>query len=182
MCLHAFTEWTDNLHSNFPRSCVCSSAHLFSILNLAATRTFFNGISASTREHHYPFSKQWISSYNILLRKMFGNHVVFIFIIVIFFSGINNSTGHWTLCNIPFVIAFMLSSEERGILNQGESDTKISPLFLNNSSFSAVRCMVTWAIFGMSNNFCRQKQNKRNQTQDCAVWGEGHFTLEFYPH
>lgn len=115
--------------------------------------------------------------------KMFGNHVVLsIFIIVLFFfSGISNGTGHWKLCNIPFVIALMLSSEERGILNQRESDAKIYPLFLNTSRFSAVRCMVTWAIFGMSNNFCRQKQNKRNQTQDYAVWGDGHFTLEFYP-
>lgn len=144
---------------------------------------FFYGISTSTRgEHHDSFSKQWISSYNILLRKMFGNHIVlFIFITVLFFSGINNSTGHWKLCNISFIIALTLSSEERGILNQRESDAKISPLFLNTSRFSAMRCMLTWAIFGMSNNFCRQKQNKRNQTQDCSVWGGGHFTLDFYP-
>lgn len=141
---------------SFPRSCVCSSIHLFSILNLALTRTFFYSTSAPSRgQHHYSFSKQWISSYNTLLRKNIWKScgIIYFYYCFIFFSGISNGTGHWKLCNIPFVIALMLSSEERGILNQIESDAKIYPLFLNTSRFSAVRCMVTWALFGMSNNF-----------------------------
>lgn len=124
MCLHAFREWTDNLHYHFPQI-LCLLLHPFSILNLAPTRTFLYGISASTREHHYLFPKQWISSYNVLMRKKVWKScgVIYFYYCFFFLSGING-IGHWKFCNIPIVIALMLSSEGRGILNQRESDAK----------------------------------------------------------
>lgn len=75
----------------------------------------------------------------------------------------------------------MLSSEERGILNQEESGAKISPVFLCNSSrLSVVRCTATfqdifWNEYQLGLD---QKENKRTKSRTVLSSGmTGHFTL-----
>lgn len=165
----------------FPRSCVCSSIRspywtwlpqepfcMASLLPQENTTTYFQN-----------------NGYLLIMSlwgKRFGNHVVLsIFIIVFFFFFWNQ--WHWSLEILQYPNCHSSYAEFR---RKGNPEPEriwcktFLHYFLNISRFSSVRCMVTWAIFGMSNDFCRQKQNKRNQSQDCAVWGDGHFTLEFY--
>lgn len=71
---------------------------------------------------------------------------IFITVLFYFFSGINNGTDHWKLWSIPWVVALMLSSGERGILNQEESDAKNFSTILK--SFQGVRSEMLGHISG----------------------------------
>lgn len=102
-----------------------------------------------------------------------------------FFFFFWNQQWHWSLEIVGHCICrnSMLSSEERGLLNQEESDAKLSPVFWKSSRLSVVRCTTTFQdiFWNEYQPGLGQKQKKPNRGLYCSVGWTGHFTLQFYP-
>lgn len=158
---------------------------LYSILNLAPLMTFSDGTTASTREKHqqssnyqpFSFSKYWKSFYILCFWEKGEEKYWRITGLQSIFFFFWNQQWHWSLEIVGHCICHssMLSSEERGLLNQEESDAKLSPVFWKSSRLSVVRCTTTFQdiFWNEYQPGLGQKQNKRNQTEDCTVqWGE----------